>query len=259
MSVSVKFSREGRRIRGKFFTAKGEPHLLTVLLLQGFPGNEEDVLELGRRMARQGIKSLTFNYSGTYQSGGTFSLRNTLKDIQAAFDYLHREDVVREFNIENDELILGGYSYGGGMAVSYAVTHPEIKRIFTIAAADHGEQAREYTRNTAFSEMFDAIFEELRAPSGPVRFGSEMPLKELVRNPDPYDLKLCAKSLADRDLLLIGSWDDSKATIERNMLPFYRELMNENSKVHIMAFQDNHAFVKCRDELARTIVDWIKS
>ena len=84
MKVPVEFDSEGKKIQGKFYSAKGEPHLPTVLLLQGFPGNEDDVLELGQRMSQQGINTLTFNYRGTHQSEGTFSLRNTLKDIQAA-------------------------------------------------------------------------------------------------------------------------------------------------------------------------------
>lgn len=48
MSVSVEFKSEGHRIRGKCFFVKGEPQFPTVLLLQGFPSNEEDVLELAR-------------------------------------------------------------------------------------------------------------------------------------------------------------------------------------------------------------------
>jgi len=261
MKVPVELASEGYRIRGKFYPATGESHLPTVLLLQGFPGNEDDVLELGHRMSQHGINSLTFNYRGTYQSEGTYGLQTTFLDIQAAIEYLHQEDIVHRFKIDTGRLILGGYSYGGGMALAYAVGHPEIKRIFSIAGTDHGEFAREYTRNAAFSEMIDAMFEELKFPSGPVHFGSEVrvTIEELVQNPDPYDLRLCATALADRDLLLIGGWDDSQVTIEHHILPPYRVLVNEKAQVRIVAFQDNHAFGKCRDELARTVVDWVKS
>lgn len=260
MKIQVEFVSEGYKIQGKFYPTTGDPPFLTVLLLPGFPGNEDDVLELGRRMSQHGINTLTFNYRGTHHSKGTYSLRNTIQDIQAAIEYLHQEEVVREFQIDIGRLVLGGWSYGGGMALAYAASHPEIKRIFSIAGTDHGEFAREYMRNTTFSEMIDAMFEELKFPTGPVHFEGREVIEELTQNPDPYDLKLSAPALADRDLLLIGGWDDTNVTIELNILPLYRALVNaEAQQVHIVAIQDNHAFEKCRDKLARTVTSWLKS
>jgi len=259
MRVLVEFVSEGFKICGKLYPAMGEPRLPTVLLLQGFPGNEDDLLGLGERMSRHGINSLTFNYRGTHRSEGTFSLRSTLKDIQAALEYLRQEEVVRRFKIDTGKLVLGGYSYGGGMAFAYAANHPEIKRIFSIAGTDHGEFGREYMRNAEMREMIDAMFEKLKFPTGPVRYSSEMPLEELIKNPAPYDLRLHAAALADRDLLLIGGWDDSNVTIEHHIVPLYRALVNLKAEVRIAAFQDNHVFSKCRDELTITLVDWMRA
>ena len=74
----------------------------------------------------------------------------------------------------------------------------------------------------SYVQFFIRAREELEFPSGPVRSGSEVSIRELIRNPDPYDLRLCATALADRDLLLIGGWDDSNVTIEHHILPLYR-------------------------------------
>lgn len=215
-------------------------------------------------MSPHGINALTFNYRGTHQSKGTFSLQNTLEDIRAAIEYLQGDDVIREFQVDTSRLVLGGYSYGGGMALAYAAGHPEIKRIFSIAGTDHDEFAREYMRNSTFSEMIDAMFEELKFPTGPVHFpvhfeGKEA-IKVLTQNPDPYDLRLSATALANRDILLIGGWDDLNVTIEQHILPFYRALIDANArKLQIIAFQDNHAFERSREELAATVVRWVKS
>jgi pimeloyl-ACP methyl ester carboxylesterase len=251
---------KGYKIQGKFYLAVIEPIFATVLLLPGFPGNEDDVLELGQRMSRHGFNTLTFNYRGTHKSEGTFSLQNTLEDIQAASAYLHQERVIREFQVNASELVLGGYSYGGGMALAYAANHPEIKRIFSMAGTDHGEFAREYERNPAMAEMIDAMFKELESPAGPVRFTGKAVIEELVQNPAPYDLRSNAAALADRDILLIGGWDDPNVTIEHNVLPFYRALVEANAReVQIAAFQDNHAFERSREELAAIVIRWVKS
>ena len=149
---------------------------------------------------------------------------------------------------------------GGGMALAYAAKYPGFKRIFAIGATDHGEFAREYKRNPLFSEMIDAIFEELKSPAGPVRFEGKAAIEELTQNPTPYDLRINATALANRDILLIGGWDDTDRTIEHHLLPFYRTLVNTNAqKVQITAFQDNHEFEKSREELAATVIRWIKS
>lgn len=260
IKIPIDFECEGYKIQGKFYLAAGEPACPTVLLLPGLPGKEGDVLELGQRMSQCGINALTFNYRGTHQSEGTCSLRGTLEDIRAAIEYLHQEGVIRKFQIDTGKLVLGGYSYGGGMALAYAANHPEIQRIFSIAGTDHGEFAREYNRNPAFAEMIDAMFEELESPTGPVRFAREGAIEELMRNPAPYDLGLSATAVANRDILLIGAWDDANVTIEHHILPFYRALVDAKAqKAQIVAFQDNHAFERSREGLAATIIRWVKS
>lgn len=258
MSIPLEFVSAGSKIQGKFHPATGVPPFHTVLMLSGLPGNEDDVLELGQLMSQRGINSLIFNYQGTHQSGGTYSLRNTLKDIQAAIEYLHQDDVIREFKIDTDRLILGGYSYGGGMALTYAANHAEINRIVSIAGTDHGEFVREYMRNSTFAEMIDASFEEMKYPAGPIHFGGKEAITKLMQNPDPYDLRLSAAALANRDILLIGGWDDPNVTIEHHILPFYRALVASNAvRVRLIAFQDDHAFEKSRGELAHIVANWI--
>lgn len=258
MGISIEFVSAGCKIRGKFFRAKGGGSFPTMLLLPGFPGNEEDVLELGQRMSPRGVSVVTFNYQGTYRSEGDYSLRNTLTDIAGAMEYLERDDVAQKFDVDRDRVILGGYSYGGGMALAYAAGHPEIERIVSIAGTDHGEFAREYLRNPAFAEMIDVGFEALKYPDGPVRFGGKDAVTELKQDPAPYDLRRNAATLAGRDLLLVGGWDDPYVTIEGHVLPLYRALVaHDAAQVRIVALQDGHEFEKSRGELARIMTEWV--
>jgi dipeptidyl aminopeptidase/acylaminoacyl peptidase len=260
MNEQVQFQSQGKTIQGELYLPEGQAATNTVLLLPGFPNSLEDYLnvEFCQAMAIQGISTFTFSYSGTYQSEGTFSWGNTQEDIQAAFAWLHQEKNIRQYQLNTDNLILGGYSYGGGMGITYTAQHPQVRRVFSIAGTDHGEFAREYLRNPAFAQMIEAWFDEIRLPAGPVNFEDIETATELSQNSEQYDLKLAAPSLADRDILLIAGWDDSTVSIESHILPLYRALVAANAqKVQIIAFQDNHIFENSREQLAQTVVNWI--
>jgi dienelactone hydrolase len=216
------------------------------------------VVEFGQAMAKQGISMLTLNYRGTHKSGGTFGLHNTLEDIQATWAWLHRERTIHQFKLNTENLVLGGYSYGGGMALAYSAQHQEVGRVFSIAGTDHGQFARDYLHNPTFAEMIDTWFDELKFPAGPVHFEGRDAVKELTQNSDPYDLKLGAKYLANRDILLIAGWDDLWVPVESHILPFYRALVGANAqKVQIDAFQDNHLFENSYEQLVDAVIDWI--
>ena len=260
MKRSIEFLSQGYKIRGEFYLADVGSTTHTALLLPGFPGAVGDVLDLGQRMSKSGINTMTFNYRGTHGSEGTFSLKNTLEDIQAAYAYLHQDWVIREFQGNTNEIVLGGYSYGGGMALVYTADHPEIKRVFSISGTDHGEFAREYERNSILVEAIRASYDELKFPTGPVNFEWRDAVEEITQNPGPYDLKCVVNALANRDILLIGGWDDMNVMIEQHVLPLYRALVDVKArKVQIAAFQDNHAFERSREELATTVISWFKS
>ena len=96
----------------------------TVILLHGFP-DDGDPLDLGKRLSEAGIITLTFNISGTYQSGGECNSVNTQKDIKAAFEFIYKAENIIMYRIDTSNIYLAGYSYGGGMALTYAANNPE--------------------------------------------------------------------------------------------------------------------------------------
>jgi len=263
--ADILIDRSGVLLKGKFYISEGEGKFPTVILLHGFPGNETDVLGLGSELSQAGINVMTFNYSGTHKSQGLYSFENTQKDIQAAFRFLHQPQNISKYKVDTKRVYLGGYSYGGGMALTYAANHPEIAVVFSIAGTDHGEFFREYFRNKEFAVMIDGMFEQLKAPSGPVRFAEGTMPKEttpeiIAESDSTIDLRRSAPLLAQKDILLIGGWDDQNVTIDHHILPLYRALNNMKAKnVEIVAFQDDHAFRNSRAELAQTIIQWLKT
>jgi len=259
MSYPVEFRSGGQKVFGRFYLSEGDRLFPTVLLLNGFPGSYGESY-LGQKMVKHEINTLAFHYRGTGKSDGQMSLRNVLEDVDSAIKYLRQEEIAQELRIDKRKMILGGQSFGGGVAFAYAASHPNIKRIFSIAGDDHGEFAREYSRDSEYAARIAAWFKELEAPKGPIRYDSLATIEELLQDPEPYDLRKKAAVLADRDILLIGGWDDTSVTIDHKTLPFYRALKAAQAEsVQIIAFQDDHYFGNSQDEIVETIVKWIKS
>ena len=255
----------GVLLKGKFYVCEGLGPFPTVIILHGMPGNDTDVLGLGNKLSEAGLNALTFNYSGTYQSQGQMNMENAQKDIQAAFDFLHRQENIATYKIDAARILLGGDCFGGGMAMAYAASHPEISSVFSVAGNDHGEFFREYIRNPELKKMIDDMFAGVAAPAGPVRFAPGALPKEIAEagidklNPI-FDLRKSAPRLAQKDILLIGGWNDRQVTIEQFVLPFYRALEKEKAKnVKIVAFQDGHDFKNSKAELAVTLIEWLKT
>jgi dipeptidyl aminopeptidase/acylaminoacyl peptidase len=260
----ITINRNGVHLKGRFYISEGPGFLPTVILLQGFPGSEQDVLGIGRKLSEAGYNALTFNYSGTYHSEGEFNWSNSQKDIEAAFNLIYTQENITKYKIDTSRIILGGYSFGGGMALTCAADHTEIKEIFSIAGNDHGAAIREYEQNPERKIMLDNIFEELKSSTETVRFGpggtpGEVAEMKIIESNPTFDLIYCAPLLAPKKILLIGGWDDQNVTIENRVLPLYRALINAKAdKVRITALQDDHTFRNSREELARIIIDWIK-
>lgn len=260
----VKIDGENLTLNGILFPAEGIGSSPTLLLLQGFPGGESDVFGIGTKFQKAGINVLIFNYSGTYGSDGDYSMEYTTRDIQLACNFLKESNNVVRFKIDTSMIYLGGYSYGGGMALTYAANHPEIRKVFSIAGTDHGEFFREYFSNEQFAKMIDDMFEQLIAPEGPVRFEvGKMPKditsEDVSKIDSTIDLRKCTPLIADRDILLIAGIDDQYVTMENHMLPLYRALQNEGAEnVEFVIVQDNHSFSKSREKVSDIILNWMK-
>jgi dienelactone hydrolase len=260
----ITIDNNGILLQGKFYKSDEDGYLPTVILLQGSPGNARDVLGLGSRISQQGINAMTFNYSGTHQSEGKSTIQNSLGDISAALAFLHSSGNIENFRIDTGLIVLAGYSYGGGMATTYAIKHPEVKKLISIAGNDWGQWFDDYLRDPEMKKNTDQNIKKaieagiLRMEPGatPWEMG-EAGVDKLDQ--DLYVIKN-AYRLADRNILIIGGWDDTGPTMERYILPLYRALKEAKAQnVQITGFQDDHSFGKSRAELARVITDWIKS
>ena len=154
--------------------AAGEP-VRGLVLCHGFPAgprgaakSAETYPELADRLAADaGWAVLTFNFRGTGDSGGDFSISGWLADLRAAVDYLvHVEGV--------EGVWLAGFSTGGSLAICAAADDDRVAGVAALAApADFHDWASdpnrflEYARHVGvvrtrgFPEDFDSWSREL--------------------------------------------------------------------------------------------------
>ena len=263
--ADIAFDRNGILLKGKFFFSEGPGPFPTVVLLHGFPGGESDVLGIGIKLAHSGMNALTFNYSGTYQSQGKVSWDNMQLDIHAAFKFLRQSKNTSQFKIDTNKIYLGGWCNGGGMALTYAAYHPEVKVVFSIAPSDQTEFMKVYINNPEIKKITDISFGDITYPKGHLRFETGASPREVAaagieKIDHVYDLKRCAPLLASKGILLSGGWNDIQTTMETFILPLYRALQKEGAKsVRFIAFQDDHYFQKSRQELADAVITWLKT
>jgi hypothetical protein len=259
---NITINGNGASLKGRFYIGEGTGSLPTLLLLQGFPGNQTDVIGLGKILSQSAINIMTFNFSGTHQSEGECSFENSQLDIKAALEFLYFPENIVRYKIDTSLIIIGGYSYGGGMGMTYAIRNPKIKYVITIAGNDWGAFFEEYLRNKELKNTTDANIDRTIV-SGIARFekgGTPREIAEAgIENLDSaYFLRKSAHRLSNRNILIICGLDDDNAY--DFILPFYRALKKVNAQhVQITAFQDDHSFLKNRFELAATIIKWIKA
>lgn len=177
--------------------APGRPGLV---LCPGFPNGPKSAAasgqtypELADRLASEaGWSVLTFNFRGTGESEGDFSLGGWLQDLQSAVDHILEVDRV-------DRVWLCGASTGGSLAICAAAEDDRVRGVAALSArADFDDWAAHPRRFLEHAREIGVI----RNPKFPN--DSERWVREL-RETRPLVL---AEKLAPRPLLLIQGSDD---------------------------------------------------
>ncbi len=256
----VRFESKGASVHGVFYKASGAGPLPTVILCQGFPGNDTDVLGLGERLMKEGFSALTFNYRGTWGSEGLLTIANSLEDVASAIRYVKSSLTVREFSVDPSSITIIGYSLGGGMALLGSLNDTAVRRVVYIAGGDLSEVGRMMRRSDEFRQAIlksvdqgisDSDFSSLRA---------EELFAEVFADMDKYDLVKHAEALSNNDILIIGGLRDQENAIEHHVFPLYKALQKHGAKqVQMEIFDADHSFTDIRNQLADRIVSWLRT
>lgn len=258
--IRVDLSSNGYKLNAQIFHSVSEKPIPTFILMHGFPGGEGDPLGLGKKLSALGINVFVFNFRGMWSSEGEFSFENSMEDVGSAIDFLKMSENINKYNIDTTNIVVGGWSFGGAMALTAAIYNPEIRRIISIAGADESVFGRKMLANQSFHDMFKKMLKETEHPNGPIKVNIESSVKFWLSNLDKYDQVKHAELIKDRDILLISGLNDVNVVLEEHILPLYRKLRKLDSEnIEMLVLNTDHSFKKVREELAEKIYYWIQN
>ncbi len=233
--------------------ASGDRAAPSVLLVPGWPAMEADVLGLGEALGDRGFNVFVLHPRGHGRSSGSSSFAGAMEDIAAA-----RAWIENQTGADSQDVIVGGYSWGGGVAAAYAATDPEVRRLLMIAASDHGVFIRRFDADSAYGEFYRRALLSTQAPQGPVRFDLEADLTELRTDWAKHDLATIAPRLATKDILIVVGWDDQQVELEHQVVPFYRAMRIAGAEsMQVAGYQDDHSFRAVRQQLQERVHHWL--
>jgi pimeloyl-ACP methyl ester carboxylesterase len=251
------FNSKGSNLIGYFFASE-KSDSPTLLFTQGFM-DSGDIWNIGETLSNNGINVFQFDFRGCHSSEGKQSLMNSQEDIDAALFFLNSQEMVMKYGIDKENIIFGGYSYGGHMSLLYAINHPEIKRVISISGGDLGIFSELVKSNPSLRKGYSDFFQSIKKPNGPVDFEFDDPIQELIDNQEYFYILKQVDSLSNVDIFLTGGFDDNVVSMEDYILPLYRKL-KKNKSVIVLAkvYQTGHSYKSVSEELLTDIENWIK-
>jgi len=234
----------GARLNAVFYLATGRGPHPSVLLVQGFPGNEKN-LDLAYSLRRAGWNALAFHYRGSWGSAGTFSFSNAIEDMQAAIQFLRDAENVKKYRMDPKKIVLIGHSLGGFMAASAAARDPEVAGLVMISAWNIGA-TMSGPRETHRVDSFPAASSRL-AGTTPAGLPSEAEANATKWNYLDY-----AEALKTRPVFIVESHD-------RNLS--YNKAMKEalQKAGNTRVTETDHSYSDHRIALQVAVLQWLDS
>jgi pimeloyl-ACP methyl ester carboxylesterase len=251
--IAFQLPSEGAMLNAVMYVAAGKGPHPTLLLLHGFPGNEQN-LDLAQAARRAGWNVLTLHYRGSWGSPGAFSFTHAIEDARNAAHYLHDPAFAARAQVDTAHLAVAGHSMGGMTAARAMADVPGFLGAFLIDPFDMaatGRAIRDPAALKAFRE------EELDGDMPPLAGTSaEALIAELQAAPPEFDLKAAVTRIAVHPLALsyasrgLGGEFEGMVAAARLAHP-----------AHLTATltPTDHSFSDKRIWLSQRLVNWLDS
>lgn len=243
----VRVPSHGELMNGVIYTAAGPGPHPTVLLLHGFPGNEQN-LDLAQAMRRAGFDVLTLHYRGAWGSPGAFSFAHAIEDSDAALALLRDPAVAAKYGVDGKRIFVIGHSMGGYMAASVAAHDPAVAGLVMISAWDIGPSAAHFADPAARKAAKDAEFADDAIPLAGTTADALM--DEALAHAAAWEFVDMAPAIGARPALLITADDGSYADSHR-----LAARLRDVEEVHMTT---DHPFSDHRIALESAVVDWLQ-
>jgi pimeloyl-ACP methyl ester carboxylesterase len=240
----------GSGMNAIMYLASGAGPHPTLLLLHGFPGNEQN-LDLAQAARRAGWNVMTFHYRGSWASGGVFSFLNAAEDSHAALAFLENPQNAARYHVDPARIAVAGHSMGGYMAADAAADDPRVVGLFLIDPWDIGADARA----VGTAEGRKAWHETAEGDLPPLAGTSEQKLAaEMEANADRFDLTKRTIAFGKRPVDIVGA-ERGGGSAQTVLLNAVRAAGNDRATGGV--WPTDHPFSDMRIALAAELVRWL--
>jgi len=253
-SAQVLVPSHGLGMNGLFYLAGGTGPHPTIVMLHGFPGNEQN-LDLAQAVRRAGWNVLTLHYRGSWGSPGMFSIRHVLEDADAAVAFVRRPDIATKYGIDARRIVLGGHSMGGFASAAHARNDLHLFGVVLIDAWNVGATGDEFdkvsgaARADLVSKEFDDLGNSLHGAT------ATSVAEEIVAHRNDWNLMSWASGLTRCPLLVVGA---AQADGEQNR-QLAEAVSGAGGRVTNVTLPSDHSFQDHRIALAATVINWLQT
>jgi pimeloyl-ACP methyl ester carboxylesterase len=234
------------RLNAILYIASGAGPHPVVLLLHGFPGNEQN-MDLAYAIRRAGWNVLVPHYRGSWGSDGKFSFSNAIEDTQAAVAFLRDPDNAKKYRTDPTKIAIVGHSMGGFLGL-YATAHDQaILGMAAISAWNLGPSAARPDSPARAKSFRDA------AP----RLAGSTPdgmLSEAKQNAAKWDYVGWANDLKSRPIFVIES--DDGLTADNHAL-FEALQKAGDTRATELHMETDHGYADHRIALQTAVLNWL--
>lgn len=239
----------GTALNAVLYVAAGAAPHPTVLLLHGFPGNEQN-LDLAQAMRRAGWSVLTLHYRGSWGTPGSFSFHHVLEDADAALAWL-RSPTGQSAGVDPSHIVVIGHSMGG-MAAAYEAGHDHgiIGAGLISAAGMNLFTGRRAAMIKALGDEYGAGTMHTLAGTSP-----EALYDEVKADPKPFTLNTYATAAAVKPVLVVSSDDGLRPVDEA----FAAAVMASGGSPRQEHLATDHSYSDMRIALETIVLDWLST
>lgn len=246
----VRIPSHGALLNGVLYTASGAGPHPGVVLLHGFPGNEQN-LDLAQAMRRAGFNVLTLHYRGSWGSPGDFSFTHAAEDADAAVGFMSSN--AAKYATDSKRIFVAGHSMGGWLAASAADHAPGVAGLVMISAWDIGAQGPQFRDPAVRKKQSAGDFGENVIPLAGTSANTLM--LEAAANASKWEFVDYAGKLQSRPILIITADDGLTPDNLRLAKALKAQGDKDVSEIHMAT---DHSYSDHRIALESAVVAWLE-
>ena len=241
------------RLLSVLYTAAGEGVHPTVLLLHGIPGCERN-FDLAQALRREGFHVMTFHYSGSWGSDGSYSLSNDLEDANTVLDFILQDE---KYGFDKQRIYAAGHSLGGFVCGQLSAHRHEIKGAVLLMPCDIGRLPLIAQEDPASWQTIQEVLEDsaqwLSGTSG------EALLREALDRSADFRLESAAEALAQKPVLCIGGTLDIYTPPVLHCEPLAHAVQEAGgTSIQTVSYPTDHFFADYRLTVVESVTTFLK-